>query len=695
MHGQVAGEEMTNRSKDGPGHEMKDQSMSMHPAMPHKEHRGRHAGHSVEDFKKRFIVSLLITIPILALSPMVQHLLGFELEFPGSITLLFLLSTFIYFYGGYPFLQGFAREAREQNPGMMTLIAIAISSAYFYSSAVVFGLSGEIFFWELATLIVIMLLGHWIEMRSVLGASRALEELARIMPSVAHLVKDGSTVEVRVEELRPGDRILAKPGEKISVDGVVIEGESSVDESMLTGESRPLAKKKGDRVIGGSINGEGSLLVETGRVGEESYLNQVIRLVREAQESKSKTQHLADRAARLLTIVSLSISAITLLAWLYSGRDSAFAVERAVTVMVISCPHALGLAVPLVVAVSTSLAAKSGLLIRERSGFEKAKDIQAVIFDKTGTLTEGQSGVTEIVALAGLSQREVLRMVASLEANSEHHIAAGVLRASKEKGLDLIPVHEFRAIPGKGVSGQVDGKSWMVVGPSYLRENNIDMNIDMKDSRLDKLAEEGKTLVFLLCEERPVGAVALADVIRKESREAIERLKEMDIRCMMLTGDNRFVARSVAEDLGLDDYFAEVLPHEKAQTVKNVQKDYVVAMVGDGINDAPALVSADVGIAIGAGTDVAVESADIILVRNDPRDVINIIRLSKKTYRKMVQNLIWATGYNALAIPLAAGILYSQGILLSPALGAILMSASTVIVAVNARLLDDKDGEDL
>jgi len=685
MQSQAAGEEMTHGGKVLAGHEMKDQSMSRHPAMPHREHRGRHAGHSVEDFKRRFIVSILITIPILALSPMVQHLLGFELDFPGSITLLFLLSTFIYFYGGYPFLQGFTREIREQNPGMMTLIAIAISAAYFYSSAVIFGLPGEIFFWELATLIVIMLLGHWIEMRSVLGASRALEELARIMPSVAHLVDDGKTIEVRVEELRPGDRILAKPGEKIPVDGVVIEGESSVDESMLTGESRPLDKKKGDRVTGGSINGEGSLLVETGRVGEESYLNQVIRLVREAQESESKTQDLADSAARLLTIVSLSVSAITLLAWLYFGRDSAFAVERAVTVMVISCPHALGLAVPLVVAVSTSLAAKSGLLIRNRSAFEKARDIQAVVFDKTGTLTEGQSGVTDVVALASLSQKEVLRMIASLEANSEHHIAAGVLRALKKEGLDLIPVREFRAIPGKGVSGQVDGKSWMVVGPGYLRENNI----DMKNDQLDKLAEEGKTLVFLLCEERPIGAIALADVIRKESREAIEKLKEMGIRCMMLTGDNRFVARWVAEDLGLDDYFAEVLPHEKAQAVKNIQKDYVVAMVGDGVNDAPALVGADVGIAIGAGTDVAVESADIILVRNDPRDVINIIRLSKKTYRKMTQNLIWATGYNALAIPLAAGILYSQGILLSPALGAILMSASTVIVAINARLLDD------
>lgn len=685
MHDRISGEETADAGRDGPGHEMKDKSTGSHQAMPHKEHQGGHIGHFAEDFKRRFMVSLMVTVPILALSPMVQHLLGFKLEFPGSIILLFLLSTFVYFYGGYPFLKGFVREIKEHNPGMMTLIAIAISAAYFYSSAVVFGLPGEIFFWELATLIVIMLLGHWIEMRSVLGASRALEELARIMPSAAHLIQDGRTVEVRIEELRPGDRIQVKPGEKIPVDGVVFEGKSSVNESMLTGESRPLAKKKGDKVIGGSINGEGSLLVETEKVGEESYLSQVIKLVREAQESKSRTQDLADRAARLLTIISLSVSAITLLVWLYFSRDSAFAVERAVTVMVISCPHALGLAVPLVVAVSTSLAAKSGLLIRDRSAFETARGLEAVIFDKTGTLTEGKFGVTDVITFSELDKDEVLRIAASLEESSEHPIARGIVRGSQDAGLEPVRIDDFKAIPGKGIEGRIGEERWKVVSPGYLRESGI----DIKDDSLDKYAGQDKTVVFLLSEERPVGAIALADVIRRESREAIERLKGMNIRCMMLTGDNRFVARWVAEDLGLDDYFAEVLPHEKARTVRGVQKDYVVAMVGDGVNDAPALVSADVGIAIGAGTDVAVESADIILVRNDPRDVANIIRLSKKTYRKMTQNLIWATGYNALAIPLAAGILYGQGILLSPALGAILMSASTVIVAVNARFLDD------
>ena len=653
------------------------------PSEPHKTHRGRHEGHVTEDFKRRFIISLILTLPILALSPFIQGLFRFKLEFPGSIYALFLLSTFVYFYGGYPFLKGFLNEIRDNNIGMMTLIATAISAAYFYSSAVAFGLRGEIFFWELATLIDIMLLGHWIEMRSVLGASRALEELVKIMPSEAHLIKDGQTVDVKVEELLPGDRVLVKPGEKIPVDGAVIEGETSVNESMLTGESKPVTKKAEDNVIGGSINGEGSISVEVRKIGSETYLNQVIELVRQAQESKSKTQDLADNAAHLLTIISLSFGAITLATWLYIGKDSSFAVERAVTVMVISCPHALGLAVPLVVAVSTSLAAKSGLLIRNRQAFERAKDLQAVVFDKTGTLTEGRFGVTDIISLSESDEKEILRLTASLEANSEHPIAAGIVNNSKEIGVELVRVHEFKAIPGKGIEGQVHGKRWSVASPGYLRESKI----ELKDGRVEKLEQQGKTVVFLLEEDRPIGAIALADIIRKESREAIEKLKAMNIKCMMLTGDNRFVAKWVAEELGLDDFFAEVLPHEKAEVIKKVQQQYIVAMVGDGVNDAPALVQADVGIAIGAGTDVAVEAADIVLVRNDPRDVVNIIGLARKTYRKMFQNLMWATGYNAFAIPLAAGILYSYGILLSPSAGAILMSASTVIVAVNAKLL--------
>ncbi|MGV8116211.1 heavy metal translocating P-type ATPase [Methanothrix soehngenii] len=681
MHGTAKGHKTDDAGEMHENHQM---GMARHPDKSSKRHRGRHEGHKTEDFKRRFIISLIITIPILLLSSFIQELFRFELQFPGSLYVVFLLSSLVYFYGGYPFLKGFFKEVKDKNIGMMTLIATAISAAYFYSSAVVFGLMGETFFWELATLIDIMLFGHWIEMRSILGASRALEELVKIMPSEAHLIKDGQTVEVKVESLKPGDRVLVKPGEKIPIDGTVIEGETSVNESMLTGESRPVRKRAGDDVIGGSINGEGSISIEVKKIGSETYLSQIIELVRQAQESKSRTQDLADNAARWLTIISLSVGAITFAAWLNFSKDSAFAIERAVTVMVISCPHALGLAVPLVVAVSTSLAAKSGLLIRDRSAFERARDIQAVVFDKTGTLTEGRFGVTDIIPLAGLNETEVLRMAASLEANSEHSIAAGIAEGSKEMGIDLIPIQGFKSIPGKGIEGQIQGRSWMVASPGYLRENNIKLD----DDRVIKLAEQGKTVVFLLEEDRLVGAVALADVIRKESREAIEELRSMNINCMMLTGDNRFVARWVAEDLGLDDFFAEVLPHEKAQAIRNVQREFIVAMVGDGVNDAPALAQADVGIAIGAGTDVAIESADIVLVRNDPRDMANIIRLSKRTYSKMFQNLIWATGYNALAIPLAAGVLYGYDIILSPAIGAILMSASTVIVAINARRLE-------
>ncbi len=667
----------------GKGHDSGTDNGSQHREKAAKKRHGKHEGHAAEDFKRRFIISLILTIPILILSPFIQDIFGFELTFRGSALVLFLLSTLVYFYGGYPFLKGFFREVRDNDIGMMTLIAVAISAAYFYSSAVAFGLPGEVFFWELATLIDIMLLGHWIEMRSLMGASRALEELVKIMPSDAHLLKDGQAVDVSVESLKPGDRVLVKPGEKVPVDGSVIEGETSVNESMLTGESRPVTKRSGDGVIGGSINGEGSVVVEVRKTGAETYLAQVIDLVRTAQESKSKTQDLADRAARLLTIVSLGVGAITLAAWLVLQMGSAFAMERAVTVMVISCPHALGLAVPLVVAVSTSLAAKSGLLIRDRQAFERAKDLQAVVFDKTGTLTEGRFGVTDIISFSGLDEAEILKRTASLESVSEHPIAAGIANSAKEKGIELLPVRDFRAIPGKGVEGSVQGKRQNVVSPGYLQENRI----EVKDKRVDRLSRQGKTVVFLLEDGRPVGAIALADIIRKESREAIELLKSMNVKCMMLTGDNRFVAKWVAEELGLDDFFAEVLPHEKAEAIRKVQRDFVVAMVGDGVNDAPALVQADVGVAIGAGTDVAVESADIVLVRNDPRDVAYIIGLSRKTYSKMFQNLLWATGYNAFAIPLAAGVLYGYGILLSPAVGAILMSVSTVIVAVNARLL--------
>lgn len=475
--------------------------------------------------------------------------------------------------------------------------------------------------------------------------------------------------------------MLVKPGEKIPVDGIVVEGESFVNEAMLTGESKPVAKKPGDTVIGGAINGEGSLVVEVEKTGKDTYLNQVIELVRQAQESKSRTQDLANRAALLLTVIALTVGSVTLAIWLAYIADFAFAIERAVTVMVITCPHALGLAIPLVVAVSTSLTAKSGLLIRDRQAFERAKDLQAVIFDKTGTLTEGRFGVTDIVGF-NHSEDELLQIAASLEARSEHPIAAAIVEEAEKRGFGLTEVEEFRAIPGKGVEGIVNGRRYMVVSPGYIRELGI-----KTDESVEKLKQQGKTVVFILKNGEVSGVIALADRIRPESREAISKLKAIGIKCMMLTGDNRFVAKWVAEELGLDDYFAEVLPHEKAEKVKEVQQKYVTAMVGDGVNDAPALAQADVGIAIGAGTDVAVETADIVLVRNDPRDVAAIVELSRKTYSKMKQNLLWATGYNAFAIPLAAGVLYSAGILLSPAVGAILMSLSTVIVAINARLL--------
>jgi Cu2+-exporting ATPase len=649
---------------------------------PHPAGSGSHV-HDLEDYKKRFILSTIVTIPILFLSPVIQSFLGYQFDFSGSMYVQLVLASFVYFYGGYPFLKGIFGELRAHTPGMMTLIAVAISVAYFYSAAVVFGLQGEGFFWELATLIDIMLLGHWIEMKSVLGASRALEELVKIMPREAHLLRDRETITVKVEDLRPRDRVLVKPGEKVPVDGVVVEGASTMNESLLTGESRPVSKHTGETVIGGAINGEGSVVVEVNKTGKETYLNQVITLVRKAQESKSRAQDLANRAALFLVIIALGAGVVSLAGWLVLGQGAGFAIERAATVMVIACPHALGLAVPLVIAVSTSLAARSGLLIRERQAFERAKDIQAIVFDKTGTLTEGVFGVTDILALGQLSESDVVRLAASIEADSEHPVARSIVKNAADRHLDPVAIENFHALPGKGVEAVVAGRNMKVVSPGYLKENHIDLS----DQRIETMTRQGKTVVFLLEDERPVGALALADIIRKESREAISRLKSMSIRCIMLTGDNRFVAQWVAEEIGLDEYFAEVLPHEKADKIKEIQERYTVAMVGDGINDAPALVQADVGIAIGAGTDVAVESADIVLVRNDPRDVADIVGLSRKTYTKMFQNLVWATGYNTFAIPLAAGVLIGYGILLTPAMGAVLMSASTVIVSINAKLL--------
>jgi Cu2+-exporting ATPase len=639
----------------------------------------------VADFRKRFWISLALTVPILLLSPMIQGALGLgtRLRFSGDLYLLFIPSSFIYFYGGYPFLKGMRQEVAKRLPGMMTLIAVAITTAYIYSSAVVFGLAGKVFYWELITLIDIMLLGHWIEMRSVMGASRALEELVELMPSDAHrLMPDGSVSDVPLGDLHVDDTVIIRPGEKVPADGEVTEGDTSVNEAMLTGESRPVSKAVGAGVIGGSLNGEGSIKVRITKTGRDSFLSQVIDLVREAQESKSKTQDLAGRAALWLTVIALSAGAVTLLVWfIVMGKDFAFALERTVTVMVITCPHALGLAVPLVVAVSTALSARAGLLIRDRAAFERARDIHAVIFDKTGTLTEGRFGVTDIVSLrSGVDKDELLESAAAVETHSEHPIAKAIV-ASKSVSLK---VEGFRAIPGKGAEAMVGGRSVKVVGPGFLEEEGIKVD----DRRPAELAGQGKTVVFVVIDGELAGAIALADIIRPESRKAVSRLRAMGIRCMMLTGDNKQVAESVATEIGLDEYFAGVLPGDKAAKVREVQsRGLTVAMTGDGVNDAPALAQADIGIAIGAGTDVAVETADIVLVKSNPLDVVSIVGLARATYRKMVQNLVWATGYNAFAIPLAAGVLSGSGIVLSPAVGAVLMSLSTVIVAINARFL--------
>lgn len=675
MHHDMHPQEPVEEPNHAAAHEKHDANRKMH---------GRHHGHNIADFKRRFWISLIVTIPILLLSPLIQNVLRIRnrLQFSGDLYVLWALSSFVFFYGGWPFLKGLISEIREKRPGMMTLIGLAISVAYIYSSAVVFGVSGEIFFWELATLIDVMLLGHWIEMKSIAGASQAVESLVKLLPSEAHRVSDGKTEDVPLQQIKSGDTVIVKPGEKIPVDGHIIDGESSVNEAMVTGESLPVHKKKEMKVIGGSVNGEGSITVIVDKTGADSFLSQVIKLVREAQQARSRTQDLADRAAMWLTIIALGCGAITIVVWLLAfGRNFEFALERTVTVMVIACPHALGLAIPLVVAMSTALSASHGLLIKNRSAFETARNLQAVLFDKTGTLTLGKFGVSDTVAFGSEYDKEkVLTYAASVEAHSEHPIAKGIV----ESAAHTLPVKNFKSITGKGAQGTVEEHDIKVISPGYLRENNIRVD----EQKTASLRESGKTVVYVMIDGTVQGAVALSDIIRPESREAVRKLKEMGITTMMITGDNRRVAEWVAREVGLDEYFAEVLPQEKVVKVKEVQsRKLITAMTGDGINDAPALAQADVGIAIGAGTDVAAETADIILVKSNPEDVVAIIGLAKATYGKMVQNLWWATGYNAVAIPLAAGVLYSWDIVLSPALGAAFMSLSTVIVAINARLL--------
>ena len=665
--------------KDHSGHKGHSEHLKHSQHSNHSDHTG-HA-HHIKDFKRRFFVSTILTIPVLLLSEMIQKWFGFEISIPYQKWILLGLSSFIYFYGGYPFLKGLINELKNKQPGMMTLIGTAISVAFFYSAFTVISGFGKDFFWELATLIDVMLLGHWIEAKSVLGASRALEELVKIMPTTAHLIKDGDIVDVPVSQLKKGDIVLVKPGEKIPSDGIVVEGESYVNESLLTGESKPVLKKKGDRVIGGSINTDSILKIKIEKTGEETYLSQVIKLVKQAQESKSKTQDLANKAAALLFYVAIITGTITYIIWLFYGKPD-FAIERAVTVLVIACPHALGLAVPLVVALSTSITAKNGILIRDRKAFEQSKDLTAVIFDKTGTLTEGKFGVTDVVSY--IDENELLRLTGAVEKNSEHIIAKAIVEYGKEKGINFPEVETYKTIPGKGAFAVVEGKEIYVGSPKLMEE----LKINTEDEKIKQLQKEGKTVIFVVIDGKLAGVFALADKIKPESYEAVKKLKEMGIKVFMLTGDAEEVAKAVSRQIGIDEYFAQVLPHQKAEKVKSLQeKGYKVAMVGDGINDAPALVTADVGIAIGAGTDVAIESADIILVKSNPLDVSKIIKLSKITYSKMVQNLWWAAGYNIVAIPLAAGILYSYGIVIQPAVGALLMSISTVIVALNSQTL--------
>ncbi len=642
----------------------------------------------VEDFKFRFWWVLALTIPILALSPMIQEFMGVDWSFTGDIWILFALSSVVFFFGGWPFLYGLVDELRQKQPGMMTLIGLAISVAYIYSTFVVFGLEGNLLFWELSTLVGIMLLGHWIEMRSVMSASAALEKLAELLPGKAHKVQDdGSVVDVPLEELQVGDKVLIKPGEKIPADGVVIEGSTNVNESMLTGESKPVSKDKDDQVIGGAVNEEGSITISINKTGDDSFLSQVIDLVKQAQASKSRTQDLANRAAFWLTLIAITGGILTFFAWIaFTTQDLSFAINRTVTVMVIACPHALGLAIPLVVSVSTTLAATNGFLVRNRVAFEAARNLKAVIFDKTGTLTEGKFGVTDILAFDSISEEELLRTTAAVEVNSEHPIARGIVEKAGDNNVPR--VNDFQSITGKGVQGNVEGKNVKVVSPGYLREQNM----EYPREQIEELSRQGKTVVFTIIDDKLAGAVALGDQIRDASKNAISKLHDMGIQCVMLTGDNQQTADYVAGQLGIDQVFAEVLPDEKAAKVKEVQdQGMTVAMTGDGVNDAPALAQADVGIAIGAGSDVAVETGDIILVQNNPEDVADVIRLSKATYGKMVQNLFWATGYNVVAIPLAAGVLFTWGVILTPAAGAVLMSLSTVIVAINARFLSMKD----
>jgi Cu2+-exporting ATPase len=661
----------------------------MEPDAHHEAGHDKHAGHSVEMFRRKFWGTLLLSIPTLFWAPMTRRWLGYEA--PGGAMaarwIPAVFGTLVFAYGGWVFISGAAGEIRDRVPGMMTLISLAISVAFVFSLAVTLGFPGSDLWWELATLVTIMVLGHWIEMRSISQAQGALRELATLLPDTAVRIAGDRTETIRVSDLRNGDLLLVRPGTAIPADGLVRDGSSDVNESMITGESRPIRKASGDKVIAGTVNGIGSLRIAVTGTGERTALAGIMRLVAQAQSSRSRAQALADRAAFLLTIVAIVAAVVTLLAWSVAGRDASFVIERVVTVLVIACPHALGLAIPVVVAISTTLGARSGLLIRDRRGLEEARNVTAVFFDKTGTLTRGEFRVVETTAREGLSSDDALAIAAAVERDSEHTIAQGIVKSAEERGLSLPRAADFRAIPGQGVKATVGGREIQLGGPALLHQISAEIAPALQGA-IDRAAARGQSAITMLEGATAIAVFAVADAIRVESREAVQRLRDQGIETMMMTGDAQAVAQAVAADLGIDTVFAGVLPDQKASKVQRAQQQGKrVAMVGDGVNDAPALVTADVGIAIGAGTDVAVEAGDVVLVRSDPRDVLRVIALSKATYRKMIQNLWWAAGYNIVAIPLAAGVLAPWGVVMPAAMGAGLMSLSTIIVALNAQLL--------
>jgi Cu2+-exporting ATPase len=655
----------------------------------HHTGHNQHIGHNVEMFRNKFWVCLIISIPVLLWDPMIQQWFKYQLpSFPGSNFIPAVFGTIVFIYGGWIFLQGAYQELVHKTPGMMTLISLAINVAFFYSIAVMLGLKGHTLWWELATLISIMLLGHWIEMRSISQAQGALQELAKLLPDTAILLTDDeSTQEVLVEQLQEGDLILIRPGASIPADGMVQSGKSSVNEAMITGESKPVEKKQGERVLAGTVNGEGSLRVKIAGIGDKTALAGIMRLVEQAQSSRSRAQALADRAAFYLTLVAIGSGLITLIGWLLSGSTLDFAITRVVTVLVIACPHALGLAIPLVIAISTTLGARNGLLIRDRRGLEEARNLDVVVFDKTGTLTMGEHRVIQTVTDKSIDNEEALRLAAAVERDSEHPIARALQKSAEAVGIEIPPSQNFRAIPGQGVQAQVEGREFQVGGPSLLKSEKFPIPEEFNDAA-HRFGESGQAAIYLVEGEKVLAVFAIADAIRPESYEAIRNLHQLGIQSAMLTGDSEAVAETVAKELDINLVFAQVLPEDKAKKIQDLQKQGKrVAMVGDGVNDAPALATADVSIAIGAGTDVAVKAGDVVLVRSDPRDIPRIIKLSKATYQKMIQNLWWAAGYNIIALPLAAGALAWAGIILAPAVGAVLMSASTVMVSINAQLL--------